>query len=261
MTGNETVLICEDSAEGILTGIYDAYRIKKDNMIKSHDLIHLALGEPYTARLFTDYIHAETDFDKAAKVSDTIKRQLGGQTYYDLCLAMASCFEEKADAVYHTVVIGLKERDRNVLDRLGNDYVQSAFKCYRAAGSETNRYIEFIRFSELENGILYAKINTKHHVLPFVMPHFSDRLPADDFVIYDEAVGIFGLHPRFKQWYIAQGMEFDEGSIRYSAAEYEYRELFKRFCESIAIESRINEKLQQSMLPLRFRPEMTEFSL
>ena len=39
----------------------------------------------------------------------------------------------------------------------------------------------------------------------------------------------------------------------------EYQKLFQRFCESIAIEARVNPKLQRSMLPLRFRDNMTEF--
>ena len=45
----------------------------------------------------------------------------------------------------------------------------------------------------------------------------------------------------------------------YAAVEETYQELFKQFCDSIAIEARINPKLQMNMLPLRFRPNMTEF--
>ncbi len=256
---NETVLICEDSLDGVFTGIYEAYRFKKDNAVESHDLIHLAVKEPSAQRLFTDYINIETSPEKAAKVSRTLKKSLGETTYHNLCLAASATFEEKADAVYHTVVLGLKEHDANVLDRLYDSYVQSAFKCYRAAGNEANHFIEFTRFSELDNGILYAKISAKHHVLPFVMYHFADRLPANNFVIYDEAAQTFGLHPSFKAWYLAQGMNFDENSINYSDTEKEYQELFKRFCSSIAIEERKNLSLQQSLLPLRFRPNMTEF--
>ena len=35
--------------------------------------------------------------------------------------------------------------------------------------------VEYTRFSELENGVLYAKINVKHHILQFLMPHFADN--------------------------------------------------------------------------------------
>ncbi len=172
---------------------------------------------------------------------------------------MVSDFEDKADAVYHTVVLGLRLRDRQITDRLQEDCVQRAFRCARASENELCHLKQFSRFAELQNGILYAKINAKHHVLPFLMPHFADRLPADNFVIYDENTQTFGLHASYKKWYLMQGAALSEDSIVYAEAEAAYQELFKRFCDSIAIESRINSKLQMNMLPLRFRPNMTEF--
>lgn len=107
--------------------------------------------------------------------------------------------------------------------------------------------------------MLYAKINAKHHVLPHLMPHFADRLPADNFVIYDENTQTFGLHASYKKWYLMQGADFDEDRLVYSEFEDEYQKLFQRFCKSVAIEARMNPALQRSMLPLRFRPNMTEF--
>lgn len=174
-------------------------------------------------------------------------------------MAMVSDFEDKADAVYHTIVLGLKLHDKRITDRLQEDCVQRTFKCARASENELCHLKQFSRFSELQNGMLYAKINAKHHVLPFLMPHFADRLPADNFVIYDENTQTFGLHASYKKWYLMQGAAFDEDRIVYSEVEAVYQELFKRFCDSIAIESRINPKLQMNMLPLRFRPNMTEF--
>lgn len=253
------VLICEDSMEGILTGVYEAYQIKKDKGIESHDSIRLAVKEPATQCFFTQYEHIQTDHEKAAKVTDTIARQLGDETWYRISMAMVSDFEDKADAVYHTIVLGLKLHDKRITDRLQEDCVQRTFKCARASENELCHLKQFSRFAELQNGMLYAKINAKHHVLPFLMPHFADRLPADNFVIYDENTQTFGLHASYKKWYLMQGAAFDEDRIVYSEVEAVYQELFKRFCDSIAIESRINPKLQMNMLPLRFRPNMTEF--
>lgn len=255
----EHVLVCEDSIDGILTGIYEAYQYKKDHGIESHDWMHLAVKEPEIGRLFTCYTRIGTDAEKAEKVSRTIKRELGEAVFYDLCLAMTSADEEKADAVYHTVVIGLKYHDRNVFARLREPAVQKAFACQRGAGNELHHYREFLRFAELESGILYAKIGARDHILPFLMPHFADRLPADNFVIYDELSGVFGLHPQYRQWYLASGIDFAEESLVFSGAEAVYSELFTHFCRSIAIESRKNPKLQMNMLPLRFRKYMVEF--
>ena len=119
----EYVLICEDSMEGILSGIYEAYQYKKEMGIEHHESIHLAVKEPVTQRFFTQYKPIQTDHEKAAKVTDTIVRQLGNDTWYRISMAMVSDFEDKADAVYHTVVLGLRLRDRQITDRLQEDCV------------------------------------------------------------------------------------------------------------------------------------------
>lgn len=58
----ETVLICEDSIEGILTGVYEAYALRKD-----HDRIHLQIGEADNYRLFTSYCEVQADEEKAVR--------------------------------------------------------------------------------------------------------------------------------------------------------------------------------------------------
>lgn len=255
----EYVLLCEDSMEGILSGVYEAYRFKKEYKIESHDAIHLSVDNPVTYRLFTEYRTIETNYGNADKVIGTIRGRLGEEVYYRLCLAMVSCFEEKADAVYHTIVSALRTNDKMIMDRLGEDWVQKTFQYARASSNELGHMMEFTRFSELEGGILYAKIDVKHHILPFLMPHFADRLPSENFMIYDAGTDVYGFHPKQKQWYLVQGVEIDSDRFNITAAEKDYQELFKQFCKTIAIESRTNKRLQTGFLPLRFRPNMTEF--
>lgn len=161
-------------------------------------------SQRYSA-LFTHYESIQTDAEKAEKVSNTIVRQLGNETWYRIGMAMVSCYEDRADVVYHTIVLGLQLRDKKITDRLQEDCVQRTFQCARASENELCHLKQFLRFSELQNGMLYAKINTKHHVLPHLMPHFADRLPADNFVIYDENTQTFGLHASYKKWYLMQG--------------------------------------------------------
>lgn len=153
----EYVLICDDSMEGILTGVYEAYQLKKSNGIESHDRIHLAVKEPDTQRLFTQYHPIRTDHVKAGKVTDTMVRQLGDETWYRISMAMVSDFDDKADAVYHTIVLGLRAQDKNITDRLQEDCVQRTFKCARASENELCHLKQFLRFSELQNGMLDRK--------------------------------------------------------------------------------------------------------
>lgn len=79
-------------------------------------------------------------------------------------------------------------------------------------------------------------------------------------MIRDGQRGIFAIHPAGKQWYLFYaGEQETESAFRISEEEQEYQELFRYFCHKIAIEERKNLKLQQNMLPLRFRRNMTEF--
>ena len=65
----EYYLICQDSLEGIFTGIYDAY-LKK----KPHEQIHIIVGEEDNYRLFAVYEECIPDGKKATIVARTILR-------------------------------------------------------------------------------------------------------------------------------------------------------------------------------------------
>ena len=119
----------------------------------------------------------------------------------------------------------------------------------------------FVRFEELENGILFTRIAPKNNVVIFLMPHFADRFPAENFMIYDEKRELYGIHPSGKHWYLAQGKEFASKRTEWqlSDREQQYQELFRYFCHKIAIKERENKELQRNMLPLRFQEYMVEF--
>lgn len=70
------------------------------------------------------------------------------------------------------------------------------------------------------------------------MPHFADRLPVENFVIYDDTRGLFGVHPAGRQWYVLSGEEGAEPRLCLSERERQYQELFRRFCRTIAIKER-----------------------
>ena len=85
-------------------------------------------------------------------------------------------------------------------------------------------------------------------------------LPAENFVIYDENHGMFGVHPAREEWYLVSADE-SETLLQMGDTDEEkgYQDLFRYFCERITIESRRNPALQRNMLPIRFRGNMTEF--
>lgn len=245
---------CEDSLEGIFTAIYLAYEEKRNHA----DILLSLDDEPL---LFTEDVRVIPDLEKTRKVMNTLNRRFGEDNYLSLCEALATEDERKAQAVYATVVDGLKRNvgKGHLFDNLADDNVNQAFFLAKAAWREIHHLKGFVRFQELENGVLYTKISPGCNAMTFLMPHFADRLPIENFVIYDAKRNLFGIHPAGKQWYLLCGEEERLLMPEFSKEELQYQELFKGFCHTIAVKERKNSQLQRNMLPLRFREYMIEF--
>ncbi len=252
----EYYLICEDSLEGVFTGIYDAYLRKKP-----HEQLHICFEEEDNYRLFAVYEKRAPDEQKAAKVARTIEREFGVEAYLAICRALASPEPDKGEAVYKTVVTGLRMKNRKeVMGNLADSYVHRVFELARFTANEAHFHVEFLRFQELDNGILYSVIGPKNNLITFIVPHFADRLPLENFVIYDEIRNIYAMHPAGKDWYLVYGEKGAEEFLHgISEGEKMYSELFCHFFHTIAIKERTNGVLQRNMLPLRYRKYMTEF--
>jgi probable DNA metabolism protein len=68
--------------------------------------------------------------------------------------------------------------------------VEAAQKVSRQA----QKFLGLLRFKEVCPGLLLADFEPDYHLLPLILPHFSDRLGARDFVIRDLRRHIAALH-------------------------------------------------------------------
>lgn len=253
----EKYIICEDSLEGIFTAVYDAYALRE-----GHERIHIQVGEEDNYRLFAIYMHSHPDSVKTDKVVRTLQNRMGEEVYTTICRAAASYDKSKGEVIYRTIVEGITAGSgRRTMENLRNPYVVKTFELARRTANEAHREIEFIRFQELEQGVLHAVIGPENNVLPFVMPHFADRLATENFMIHDEKRSLFGVHPAREAWYLVSDAErLPEEILRWSHKEQWYQELFTMFHKTIAIKERRNIRLQCQMLPLRFQDYMVEFN-
>lgn len=258
------VLICENSIDGIFSGIYRAYASRY-----GHNNIRLTTSDALESyELFCEYEEVPVDPENSRKVADTLRARLGQEVYYDICQAISAGETEKeqrknmskAEAVYKTVVLGLSMgHGSNVLNCLGNPYVARVFQLARSAGNEAHHLLGFLRFSELENGTLFSRIHPRNNVLPVLAEHFVDRLPMENFIIYDENRKTAALHRKGSGYLLAEVPQADEDFMnRFSQKEQEYRQLWLEFFHSIAIEARKNPKLQRQNIPKRFWPDTVE---
>ncbi len=252
----QIILVCKDSDIGILTGVYEAYERKLD-----HASTYLQVGEEDNLRLFSDYIEIIPSKDKAEKVIRTIERRFGRETLQIMLEALGATDRSKGQAVYQMIVFGLKgEYKGKLIDCLSCDAVVKVVALSTTVWHEYHHLYGFVRFQELETGILYAVIHPKNNVLTFLGDHFSNRFPKEHFMIHDEVHGICLMHGAHKQWFIVDAdlVQLEE-LPEVSAREFQIQELFRYFCEKISIAERENHLLQKQMLPLRFRPDMVEF--
>lgn len=250
------VYLCEDSLEGIFTAVYDAYADKH-----GHENNYIQIEEDfYNRELLTTYLTISSDFEKALKVARTIQNKVSEDVYEFIQKASVSSNPKKADAIYRVIILALKMGSR-VLDYLTEPNVEFLMELERSTNNEIQRFLQFLRFEELKNGFLFARINPKCAVLPYLAEHFSDRFSGENWMIVDTVRNSVLIHEKNKRCSLAKAedVDFDSFSPEYSADEELWKQLWKRFVDSIAIKERVNPKLQQQMLPLRFRKYMKEF--
>lgn len=251
------VYLCEGTPEGILTAVYDAYA---DRHGHRRNRIQIVEG-CYSQELWCTYISVETDFEKASKVARTLQEKVSDEVYEAVQKAALTEDPRRAEVIYRVIILALK-RGRYVLDALTEPNVCCLMEYMRGVNNEIHRMLEFLRFEELKNGFLFARINPRYAVLPYLAEHFADRFAGENWIIADTVHGGVLIHERYGRCVLARAdeVDFDAYSPEYSEDEELWQRLWKRFVDAIAIKERKSPHLQMQMLPLRCRKYMKEFS-
>ena len=258
------IYVCEDSLTGIFSGIYEVWKRKM-----TAEEAGLEVGDSFERRLFCEYIFCRAEERKALAVIRMIQKNLGADVYEKISYALLSADRRKAEMVFRAMLEAKKlSRKDRLMEHLGNEAVRAVFGMYRQVANEAHHYKGFVRFRELKNKTLFAKIEPKHAVLPCIAEHFADRFPQENWVIYDKTHEVFLIHEKGKRYYFLQQymcMKGDSGSAQnitggFSEEEMDYEALWKEFVQSISVAERENRALQNQNLPLRFRTNLVEFS-
>ncbi len=258
------IYVCEDSLTGIFSGIYEVWKRKM-----TAEEAGLEVGDSFERRLFCEYIFCKAEERKALVVIRMIQKNLGADIYEKISYALLSADRRKAEMVFRAMLEAKKlSRKDRLMEHLGNEAVRAVFGMYRQVANEAHHYKGFVRFRELKNKTLFAKIEPKHAVLPCIAEHFADRFPQENWVIYDKTHEVFLIHEKGKRYYFLQQymcMKGDSGSAQniaggFSEEEMDYEALWKEFVQSISVAERENRALQNQNLPLRFRTNLVEFS-
>lgn len=235
----------DGSFEGFLTCVFESISSRENPL-------QIAVDPPqsllYRQRLI------ETDPEKAFRVYRSIGQKISPAAEEAVRHCFLSCLADKETALLEFLRLGYKAGGR-VTDMLQDKWVHTVLQAAGGTAREAHLLKGFIRFSA-RGGTLAAVIGPKNFVLPLLAPHFAARLPEERFFIYDETHGAGLLY----QPHTAKIFPVEDFRLPPPDAEEAcFRNLWRRFYDTIAVEGRENPRCRMNMMPKRYWRYMTEF--
>lgn len=248
------ILICEDSLEGILSAVHEAY-VSRYGL---HDIrVEIEEGD---LELFTEMIYVETDLNAAEKVADAVYKKISAEAYSWICNAACADHKGKAHAIYRMIVYGFY-MGPPVLNYLSEPSVLLVSRLSRQVWRETHHLYGFVRFHSLTDNFLYAEISPKHRQIELIADHFADRFSGENWLICDikrkmACVHMAGRPCVFVKYEHQTDLIPDMDGL---GAEDTYERLWLEFVQSVSIKQRTNPRQQMHMVPKFYWKHMPEF--
>ncbi len=249
----ESVAYLHDgSLEGLLSAVFKAYERRES----PEDIVRESSYQP---RLGQSALYVETDYSRADRVRKGVEKAVGKNAFTAIMRA-STCDDYDTGAIVFSFVRYCMARpmalkSQAVLDELANPVVSDLLRLVKHALNESERMRQFVRFSQLENGVWYSRVNPNASVVPLVMGFFSARLNDQPFIIYDETHHLAGVYDGYR-WQLVQG---DAVEVPL-ATEHDklMREAWKRFYDVLSIDDRYNPELRRHFMPARLWRNLPE---
>ena len=246
MSWTQVSYVYDGSFAGFLTCVFDSYASREEPM---------SFSTPEDGRLtLWPERRIETDQAKARRGYQSLDKKLGAEGKRLVVNGFLTCLEERELWLWRFYQLGFQEKSAVSRD-LTHPVVDTVRKAVRHLEEEAHLLTGFVRFSELD-GVLAGEISPKNRVLPLLRPHFCARYPGENFVLHDRTHREVLLH-RPGNWAIVPAENFRPGAP--GEAERQYRRLWRRFYDTIAIEGRYNPRCRMTQMPKRYWGTMTEF--
>lgn len=237
--------IYDGSFDGFMCCVFESY-VKRELPIGIQ-----AINENRGLLFETKWI--ETDLVKAERVYTAIKAKISQEAQKLVDLGFLTCLPEKEMLILRFLRLGFRIGG-SVMNIITDDTLHQLQKAIRHLTSELHKYKGFIRFSLCAN-VLVTVIEPKNYILSLLEPHFCDRFQDESFMIYDKTHKSALIY-RPREWKIVDLEDYEMPPS--DPQEAEYRQLWKQFYNTIAIEGRYNPKCRMSHMPKRYWNHMTE---
>lgn len=240
------ILVYDGSFEGFLSLIYEVY-YQKLKPLKIYKTLPNEM-------IFEEIKEIETIEQNSKKVLDSMKKIFPKDIVCKILNIFMCDTKEFEMALLEYIILGFK--DTKQLFNINNSSIFYLEALEKELFRHVHKMTGFIRFEELEDGTLYAKIQTKFNVAYFLGKHFLKRFNNQNFIIHDieREIAFVKIENNISIENIAS---FDTPT--YSENEAKFQKLWSSFFNSVSIKERTNLKLQQNQVPLIYRTYMNEF--
>lgn len=240
------ILLYDGTFEGFLSLVYEVY-YKKLKPTKIYKTLPNEI-------LFEEILEINSSKESGIKVLNAIKTKFPKEILEKILNLFMCDSKEFEMALLEYIVIGFK--DSKQLYNINNSCVFYLNNLEKELFRVTHKLTGFIRFEELEDKTLYAKIESKFNVVYFLGRHFLKRFNNQNFIIHDINRKLAFVKMQ-NDYSIKEVAFFDEPN--YSSNEEKFQKLWKSFFSGVTINERTNLKLQTQMVPLLYRTYMSEF--
>jgi probable DNA metabolism protein len=240
------IYVYDSTLEGLLTAVFQAFASKEDpQAILPEQALQHSLLDSYVSILSDDAL--------ASRVMRGIQKTLGRTTWQQIKKVFLSDAPDKATAILRYLRYRFKH---GRADALAEPAVARFQELLRQVDNECEKARQFVRFSELEGGLYYARFEPRANVIPAVLSGFAARFNVQPFVIYDPRHDIAGVYDLKRWWLVRPSAELQLPAR--TAREEDYAELWRTFFRKVAIEQRRNPTCQRAHMPKRFWGNLTE---
>lgn len=251
-----TVFIYDQTFEGLLTVVFDAYFRKTFPDILQPE------GEPLP--LFCDEVlTVYTDDEKSGRVWKGLQRKLSPAALSALTICWLSELPG-IDLLLFRYMRKAIDAPQSIELNFGDADVLEATQICKKVNQERLRIMQFLRFQKAADGTFFAAIEPIYNALPLAINHLKDRFADQKWLVYDlkRAYGFYydlttvtEVNFENKEAHLLSGM-LNETLM--AQDEKQFQQLWKAYFKSITIKERINPRLHRQNLPVRFWKYLTE---
>ena len=245
----ELVYLYDGTLEGLLTAVFQAFKLKENPAdILPEANLQMSLSGSYVPIL--------ANLEEAKRVRSGIINKLGRRCYSDVASAFLSDNEHKGGVILRYVQ-HLMNEGRRARTHLAHPAINEFEDVLDEVYKEAHFFMQFVRFSQMEGGVFFSRIDPKASVVPLIMNHFAARFNIQPFMIYDSRHLIAGVFDT-NTWWLVDVAEQPLTLPSTTQTEDEFQALWQTFFDTIAIKERRNPTCQRNFMPKRFWGNMCE---